>query len=662
MDLSPGGVGENVSPRGSGVVDQRNNTSPRGTGPLLAPNMVDEAWVRQVLEKTKVSADVERKRKDVLERLQKAVDYWIQNDGELVRRTVSPIGRNQQGNPVDGEGSVDDQSEGLAVKRRVEVVAYGSTVMGISNPQSDIDASLVVPGCNPEDKVKVLKRIDRVMNSIWKGTRKSVELRARARVPVLHYMDAIHKLHCDVTVTTGGSAYKSKAIGLLLDYDKRAVGLVKLVKLWAKSEGINDPSNGTFNSFSLVLLVIVYLQCQRPRVLPPLKDILFSPNIASQCTAIEKKSTERCGNEAMWSILLQNIQTHGNAWKSQNGKERNQKLLSELLKDFFVFYDHRLGRYRPCMRACAYHGKITSTSLAQTTRHLDVVDPFDEDQNCARTILKFASFKKIQKSFKAAASSTEGDQRSLTRKICQANKWHVVDCLNGIANMRLEERTTEDHATAPSKKKREVDSKTQKAIPRSTQHDKPRQPESTSQPGQKPVAQYVAKMSKTKGTLVMVGQKDDSQLKSNQDNAKPPTHAQMYYCPFCPFSCSATDIPSRKRHKKETRHVWNRLLYLYKEYIVQDERSVRCSGCSNVKCSMKSKKKILEFEKHVRLLQLWKGKKPQNWKTQCSVPHIQKIDEQTAYKCTLCSASLDASNVCGILALLQHTAPHTKIK
>lgn len=578
-------------------------------------------------------------------------------------RKIAPfVGPNQHANPAYSEDNSDGQSHGRSAKRRLEVVAFGSTVMGISTPQSDMDFSLVAPLCNPEDRGKVLKRIDRVMNSIWRGTRKDVVLRLRARVPVLQYTDAIHKLQCDVTVSAGGPAYKSEAIGLLLSHDERAVALVKLVKLWAKIEGINDPSNGTFNSFSLVLLVIVYLQCQRPRVLPPLKDVLFSPNIPSLRTARERRTTERFGNETTWSTLLQNIRTHREGWKSQNGKERNRKLVSELLQDFFVFYDHSLRHYRPQMRACAYHGNITNTSVALRGLHMDVVDPFDEDENCARTIQRVACYRKIQKSFKAAVSSIKGDQKGSTGKICKANQCHVVDCLNRIANMRLEEHMMGDHVTAPAKNKGNVHGKTQKAIPRSTQHDKPQKSKATSQPGQKPIAQHVAKMPKNKDTLVTVGHKDDSQLKSQQDNTKPPTHAQMYHCPFCPFSCNATDLPSRKRHKKEPRHIWNRVLQLYKGYIVQDEQSVRCTGCSSAKCTMKSKKEILKFEKHVRLLQLWKGSKPRYWKSKCSVPHIRKVEGQTAHECMLCSARVDVSSICGVLALLQHTMPHEKIE
>jgi len=44
--------------------------------------------------------------------------------------------------------------------------------------------------------------------------------------------------------------------------DWRLAPLVLFIKHWAKVQGINDASQGTVSSYSLVLMVIHYLQCQ----------------------------------------------------------------------------------------------------------------------------------------------------------------------------------------------------------------------------------------------------------------------------------------------------------------------------------------------------------------------------------------------------------------
>jgi len=44
--------------------------------------------------------------------------------------------------------------------------------------------------------------------------------------------------------------------------DWRLSRLVQFVKHWAKVQGINDASQGTVSSYSLVLMVVHYLQCK----------------------------------------------------------------------------------------------------------------------------------------------------------------------------------------------------------------------------------------------------------------------------------------------------------------------------------------------------------------------------------------------------------------
>jgi DNA polymerase sigma len=49
----------------------------------------------------------------------------------------------------------------------------------------------------------------------------------------------------------------------VLTVDWRLAPLVVFIKHWAKVQGINDASQGTVSSYSLVLMIIHYLQCKR---------------------------------------------------------------------------------------------------------------------------------------------------------------------------------------------------------------------------------------------------------------------------------------------------------------------------------------------------------------------------------------------------------------
>lgn len=62
----------------------------------------------------------------------------------------------------------------------------------------------------------------------------------------------------------------------LFAVDWRVAPLVMWIKHWAKSNGINDASQGTLSSYSIVLLVLHYLQGENPIVLSVLREISVS--------------------------------------------------------------------------------------------------------------------------------------------------------------------------------------------------------------------------------------------------------------------------------------------------------------------------------------------------------------------------------------------------
>ena len=69
-------------------------------------------------------------------------------------------------------------------------------------------------------------------------------------------------------------------VGEFCSVDRRFPVLTLIVKHWAINAGINDAMNGSLNSYSLVLLVVHYLQfAVRPPILPSLQALhphLFS--------------------------------------------------------------------------------------------------------------------------------------------------------------------------------------------------------------------------------------------------------------------------------------------------------------------------------------------------------------------------------------------------
>lgn len=52
-----------------------------------------------------------------------------------------------------------------------------------------------------------------------------------------------------------GATFKCRVLRALARIDDRFPALVRVVKAWARSKGLNDSTNGTLNSFALSLLV-----------------------------------------------------------------------------------------------------------------------------------------------------------------------------------------------------------------------------------------------------------------------------------------------------------------------------------------------------------------------------------------------------------------------
>lgn len=66
-------------------------------------------------------------------------------------------------------------------------------------------------------------------------------------------------IHCDVTVGNTNAVIHSTVLSYLTNIDSRFSPLVRLVKLWARAQGINDSSRGTFSSYALTLMVCMWI-------------------------------------------------------------------------------------------------------------------------------------------------------------------------------------------------------------------------------------------------------------------------------------------------------------------------------------------------------------------------------------------------------------------
>ncbi|XP_037410001.1 protein HESO1-like [Triticum dicoccoides] len=119
-------------------------------------------------------------------------------------------------------------------------------------------------------RINALSEVRRVLQI--KGVARDVQFIPTARVPVLSYVSNKFGISCDISIDNYPGRIKSRVLYWLNTLDKRFGDMVLLVKEWAKAQNINDPKNGTLNSYSLFLLVIFYFQTCTPAIFPPMNE------------------------------------------------------------------------------------------------------------------------------------------------------------------------------------------------------------------------------------------------------------------------------------------------------------------------------------------------------------------------------------------------------
>lgn len=173
------------------------------------------------------------------------------------------------------KATIERELQAVAVDADVTVHSFGSTVTGLASRfRSDIDLCIDWPesaSSDPDDNVK--HRLKLLRNAAKKAGSKWSQLWMipTARVPVLKMKGSVApvgRLDIDICINRMMGVRNSELIRLYMDADPRVLPLTFVVKRWAKYPGlISDSANGRLSSYSIVLMVIFYLQLRG--VLPP---------------------------------------------------------------------------------------------------------------------------------------------------------------------------------------------------------------------------------------------------------------------------------------------------------------------------------------------------------------------------------------------------------
>ncbi|XP_053998379.1 poly(A) RNA polymerase gld-2 homolog A-like isoform X1 [Hylaeus anthracinus] len=263
----------------------------------------------------------------------------------------------------------------------------GSTMNGFGSDNSDVDMCLLVRHTEMDQRNEAVGHLEQILKCLNRcGFIEQLEL-IQAKVPILKFHDSIQNLEVDLNCNNAVGIRNTHLLYCYSRIDWRVRPLVLVIKLWAQSQNINDAKNMTISSYSLVLMVIHFLQCGvNPPVLPCLHSLYegkFTPHTDIHCIDIQEEL------DIPASVL----------------RPRNQQPLGDLLVEFFRYYvvfdfnkyaiSVRLANKIPigeCRRARSYKND------PHQWKYLCIEEPFDLT-NTARSVYDPDVFARIKHVF-----------------------------------------------------------------------------------------------------------------------------------------------------------------------------------------------------------------------------------------------------------------------
>ncbi|CAL5203141.1 unnamed protein product [Lathyrus oleraceus] len=285
--------------------------------------------------------------------------------------------------------------ESVESLRGATVEPFGSFVSNLFTRWGDLDISIEllngshIASAGKKQKQTLLVTFLKALR--MKGGCMHFQFIPHARVPILKFKSARQGISCDVSINNLPGLMKSKFLLWINTIDVRFHDLVLVVKQWANAHKINNSKTGSFNSFTLSLLVIFHFQTCVPAIFPPLKDI-YPTNMVDELRGVrvdaENLIAETC---------------HGNINRFISNKLRpiNRSSLPELFIDFlrkFAQIDSWAAEFGICTYTGQWEQIENNMRWLPKTSAIYVEDPFEQPENSGRSV-SAGQLKKIGEAF-----------------------------------------------------------------------------------------------------------------------------------------------------------------------------------------------------------------------------------------------------------------------
>lgn len=242
-----------------------------------------------------------------------------------------------------------------------ELRTFGSCENGFWVKGSDIDTCLVIPNC--AQRPSLLTKLRLVKALVERDQIGTVQVVRNARVPVAKIRDQQNEELGDLCVNNISAIENSALVGVFARLDSRVLPLGRLIKNWASCRRINERSQGTLSTYTLILQLFHFLQTRTVPVLPLFTDIMLEEGAVGP--AVESLSKEQWA-EAQVQLRPLPFATDVRDICAERfaGQGRNLETLPDLLYDFFQVYGGaRFGGGNEGQTVDIYDGGLAANDL-----------------------------------------------------------------------------------------------------------------------------------------------------------------------------------------------------------------------------------------------------------------------------------------------------------
>ncbi|CAL8250565.1 unnamed protein product [Boreogadus saida] len=254
----------------------------------------------------------------------------------------------------------------------------GSSMSGLGCRSSDADLCLVLRGSTQgsPDPIHILTVLQAFFRPL--GYLEKIHL-IRAKVPILRFREKGSGLEFDLNVNNTVGIRNTFLLRSYAYADLRVKPMILAVKKWARHHQINDASKGTLSSYTLVLMVLHYLQTLGEPVLPSLQ-----------------KDFPECFNPSMEIDMIPEGPRHIPPYKSQN-----KSSLGDLLQGFLKYYSSTFRWDTQVISVREGKALPKNKSAEWRNKYICVEEPFERN-NVARAVHEQMKFNTIKSKFAAS--------------------------------------------------------------------------------------------------------------------------------------------------------------------------------------------------------------------------------------------------------------------